>query len=282
MISEKASLSILIILTTLVISSSIAVMVIFYSYIFLMATLIPVAICSLYFILLLAKRQNPQVHGNRSIIRRLPFIFFPILIIPLIITLTMAFLYSIESYIVLISFGLAFSYINIFVYLPAAIYERFIRIKRVKTSKRRYISQPTSYPLITIIVPAYNEESGIQRTLDSLIEADYPHKQLIVVDDGSTDQTYAVASRYVNKSFMSNTISLIRKRNGGKSSALNYALRFSKGDVLVIVDADSIIERNALKELVKEFQQSYNNNNNVVGFVPNALNLLELRRTKTL
>jgi poly-beta-1,6-N-acetyl-D-glucosamine synthase len=244
-------------LTLLVISSSIAMIVILYSYIFLIATLIPLAISSLYIVLLLTKRQNSDLN-NKSIITRLPFIFFATLIIPLIVTLIMARLYSLETYILLLSFGLAFSYLNIFVYLPAAIYERFIRLKRDRTGQSPYLFSSVSYPLITIIIPAYNEESGIKRTLDSLMEADYPYKQIIVVDDGSTDQTYAIASTYVNKYSRYNTISVIRKRNGGKSSALNYAIRFSKGEVVVIVDADSIIEKNALKELVDEFQRSDN------------------------
>jgi biofilm PGA synthesis N-glycosyltransferase PgaC len=256
MVTEKSSLSLVIILTVSVVLSSIAMMVILYGYIFLMATLIPVAVSSLYIILLLTKRQSPKLN-NKTIITRLPFIFFPILIIPLIVTLMMAFLYSLEMYILIISFGLAFSYMNIFVYLPTAIYERFVRVKRTETVESQYLLDSISYPLLTIIVPAYNEDSGIQRTLDSLIEADYPHKQIIVVDDGSTDQTYEIASMYVNKSSRC-TILVIRKRNGGKSSALNYALRFSKGEIVVIIDADSIIEKNALKELVNEFQQHYN------------------------
>ena len=259
MITEKASLSLVVTLTALVISLSVIVMVLLYGYIFLILTLVPVAVCSLYFILLITKSQNSKLN-NISVMIRLPFIFFPMLIIPIILALMMEFLYALDTFVVLVSFGLALSYINTFVYLPVAIYERFLKRKRkrARTLEKEYLSRSVSYPLITIIVPAYNEESGIQRTMDSLIEADYPHKQIIVVDDGSTDQTYAIASTYVNKSSRSNAISVITKRNGGKSSALNYAIRFSKGEILVIVDADSIIEKNALKELVNEFKRCHN------------------------
>jgi peptidoglycan-N-acetylglucosamine deacetylase len=252
MITEKVSLSLVVTLTALVISISVLVMVLLYGYIFLILTLVPVVVCSLYFILLITKSQNSKLN-NISVMIHLPFIFFPMLIIPIILALMMEFLYALDTYVVLVSFGLALSYINTFVYLPVAIYERFLKRKRPMTLEKEYLSR-SSYPLITIIVPAYNEESGIQRTIDSLIEADYPHKQIIVVDDGSTDQTYAIASTYVNKSSRSNAISVITKRNGGKSSALNYAIRFSKGEILVIVDADSIIEKKALKELVNEFK----------------------------
>jgi peptidoglycan-N-acetylglucosamine deacetylase len=253
MITEKVSLSLVVTLTALVISISVLVMVLLYGYIFLILTLVPVVVCSLYFILLITKSQNSKLN-NISVMIHLPFIFFPMLIIPIILALMMEFLYALDTYVVLVSFGLALSYINTFVYLPVAIYERFLKRKRPMTLEKEYLSRSASYPLITIIVPAYNEESGIQRTIDSLIEADYPHKQIIVVDDGSTDQTYAIASTYVNKSSRSNAISVITKRNGGKSSALNYAIRFSKGEILVIVDADSIIEKKALKELVNEFK----------------------------
>jgi glycosyltransferase involved in cell wall biosynthesis len=54
-------------------------------------------------------------------------------------------------------------------------------------------------PALTVIVPAYNEENNLGKTLHSIIEADYPIKQIIVVDDGSTDKTYTIASKYKRK-----------------------------------------------------------------------------------
>jgi cellulose synthase/poly-beta-1,6-N-acetylglucosamine synthase-like glycosyltransferase len=127
-----------------------------------------------------------------------------------------------------------------------AIYHRFLN----RDTNNKML---TFIPVISIIVPAYNEQEGIHRTLDSLIECDYPSKEVIVVDDGSSDLTYAIASKYAANT-KNCKITVLRKPNGGKSSAINYGLRFAGGDIIVIVDADSAIERNALKEIAKEFQ----------------------------
>jgi len=132
-------------------------------------------------------------------------------------------------------------------YLPIAVYDRFLN----SNLQNRMLTQ---IPIISIIVPAYNEAANIKRTLDSLVESDYPAKEIIVVDDGSTDLTYAIASQY-RQSCRHCTIKVIRKQNGGKASAMNYGLRFAVGEIVVIVDADSVIEKNAIKEVAIEFQK---------------------------
>jgi cellulose synthase/poly-beta-1,6-N-acetylglucosamine synthase-like glycosyltransferase len=117
------------------------------------------------------------------------------------------------------------------------------------------IRAPAEFPLITVIIPAYNEEGTIAKTLDSLVEADYPRKQIIVVDDGSTDGTYTVASSYSKKFGGGVLFSVVRKpENGGKSSAINHGLLFAKGEHVVIMDADSIAGRDALKMIMRYFQ----------------------------
>ncbi len=109
--------------------------------------------------------------------------------------------------------------------------------------------KPSNYlPKLSIIVPAFNEEKVVARTIETLIEADYPYKEIIVVDDGSQDATYEVASRYINQG-----VKVIRRPNGGKFAALNTGLAFAAGEIVVTVDADSMIARAALKEIVKGF-----------------------------
>jgi len=105
----------------------------------------------------------------------------------------------------------------------------------------------TEFPTITVIVPAYNEEGYISRTIVSLVAADYPEgkKQIVVVDDGSTDTTYEEARQYESES-----ITVVSKENGGKYSALNYGLLFSDTEIVVMVDADSIVESTALLDIV--------------------------------
>ena len=105
------------------------------------------------------------------------------------------------------------------------------------------------YPKISLIIPAHNEEKIIVRAIESALEADYPKKEIIVVDDGSTDRTFYLAHPYAKKGL----IKLVRRSvaSGSKAGALNHGLLFATGDVIVTVDADTILERNALKEVVK-------------------------------
>ncbi|KAF6247581.1 glycosyl transferase [Nitrosopumilus sp. b3] len=105
-----------------------------------------------------------------------------------------------------------------------------------------------SYPKISIIIPAYNEEKVIQHTIEAMIETKYPKKEIIFVDDGSTDKTLTIVNQFKDK------IKVLHKENGGKASALNYGIVYSTGEIIVIVDADTIIGRHSLKEIVKGFQ----------------------------
>lgn len=102
-------------------------------------------------------------------------------------------------------------------------------------------------PGVSIVVPAYNEEGNIGDTIESLLRLDYPKDRLeiIVVDDGSTDGTYAEAKRYEGPN-----VRVIRKENGGKSSALNRGIREAKYEIVACMDADSVATPGALRELV--------------------------------
>ncbi len=106
---------------------------------------------------------------------------------------------------------------------------------------------PGNYPkpLVSILVPAYNEQGVISRTLNSLINIKYANKEIIVIDDGSTDLTKFVASWYKK-----NGVKVISKPNSGKASALNYGLLFAKGEIVITIDADSMVARDAIDEIV--------------------------------
>jgi cellulose synthase/poly-beta-1,6-N-acetylglucosamine synthase-like glycosyltransferase len=146
-----------------------------------------------------------------------------------------------------VAFGMTMTFMYGFVNMPLSIYH-----KRMEESTKL----PFLLPFVTVVVPAYNEERTIEKTINSVAEADYPYKELIVVDDGSTDNTYGVASRAMKKitTIRQQSLSIIRKSNGGKSSALNHALRFAKGDYVVFLDSDSIMGRDSIKEIMKYFQ----------------------------
>ena len=202
------------------------------------------ALTSGYLLIMFKRRHNDLRHDSRSI--QIPFILFGILVVPVITTLSVLIIYSYELHLVIISLMMPLTFINVMFYLPIAIYDKFL-------NKNVHTRLLTSIPVISVIVPAYNEAANIKRTLDSIVDSDYPAKEIIVVDDGSNDLTYTIASQY-NQTSKHCRIRVMRKRNGGKASAMNYGLRFAVGEIIVIVDADSLIEKQTLKEIAKEFQ----------------------------
>ena len=105
-------------------------------------------------------------------------------------------------------------------------------------------------PFVSFIVPAYNEEKGIANTINSLLGMDYPKNkfEIIVVDDGSRDNTFKIA-----KNFESSKIKVFTKKNGGKGSALNYGIKHARGELVFTMDADSIIQPDAVKYQVARF-----------------------------
>ena len=215
-----------------------------FSYILTIANLVP-AIVSCAYLIITSKKQNSGFLNNNNVLTG-PIIVFGLLITPIIGTIVISMIFSFGVYSIVVSFLMPMTFMSIFFYLPLAIYEKYFK---------RNTDIPLLMPPLTVIIPAYNEENNLGKTLDSIIEADYPNKQIIVVDDGSTDQTYTIASKYKRKSSSSrNGYCIIKKRNGGKASAINLALRFATGQIVIIVDADSILERTALKEMVKFFQ----------------------------
>jgi poly-beta-1,6 N-acetyl-D-glucosamine synthase len=147
---------------------------------------------------------------------------------------------SIWIHILLVS--LIFTMMINFMTVPLAIFHKF--------KEKKEISMPSAYkPKVSIIVPAYNEEKVVARTIETLVEADYPNKEIIIVDDGSVDSTYEVASRFASKN-----LKVVRRPNGGKFAALNTGIAVSTGEIIVTVDADSLIGRAAIAEIVKGFE----------------------------
>ena len=140
---------------------------------------------------------------------------------------------SILIHILLVS--LIFTMMINFLTVPLAIFHK------LKEKKEMAKPRGSFNPRVSIIVPAYNEEKVVARTIETLVEADYPNKEIIIVDDGSQDNTYEVASR-----FASRTLKVIRRPNGGKFAALNTGIAVCTGEIIVTVDADSLIGRAAI------------------------------------
>lgn len=103
-------------------------------------------------------------------------------------------------------------------------------------------------PKISIIVPAYNEEKTIAETITSLQQLNYPNYEIIVIDDGSTDQTYT----YAIKTQDSKT-KIIKQQNMGKPTALNNGISQSSGEIILTVDADTTLNKDALTKIANRF-----------------------------
>ncbi|WP_052018287.1 glycosyltransferase [Novosphingobium lindaniclasticum] len=108
----------------------------------------------------------------------------------------------------------------------------------------------TCPPLVTVIIPAYNEERVIEASVRRVLESDYRQLQIIVADDGSKDRTSAI----VAQAFANNAhVELLTLVNGGKAAALNRALKQARGSVIVALDADTQFERETITRLVRWF-----------------------------
>jgi cellulose synthase/poly-beta-1,6-N-acetylglucosamine synthase-like glycosyltransferase/peptidoglycan/xylan/chitin deacetylase (PgdA/CDA1 family) len=101
-------------------------------------------------------------------------------------------------------------------------------------------------PSVAVIVPAYNEAVGIERTVRSLTETGYRPLEVVVVDDGSTDGT----ARLVQALGLPE-VRLIRRRNGGKAAALTTGVLATDAEIVVMVDGDTVFERDTIAKLVQ-------------------------------
>ena len=160
-------------------------------------------------------------------------------------------------------YGIAFLTIFITVFFLIIFLENQGRI-------RHSPKPPRLLPSLTIIIPAYNEEETIAGTIESALNARYApgSKKVIVVDDGSTDQTLSVARRYAKKGVL-----VLHQENRGKAAALNNALGKAGTELVATLDSDSYIEKDALLKMVGFF------NDAEVGAVTSVMKVWKPRTT---
>ncbi|MFA5045048.1 MAG: glycosyltransferase [Paludibacter sp.] len=111
---------------------------------------------------------------------------------------------------------------------------------------------PTTYqPKVSIIVPAYNEELNAERTVNHLLQSDYPDFDIIFVDDGSKDQTYSkILTAFENNP----KVKVLTHPNGGKAAALNFGIEQATGEILVCIDADTMLRPDAISKMIPLFE----------------------------
>lgn len=115
------------------------------------------------------------------------------------------------------------------------------------------------HPSISLVVPARNEEKGIGKTVHSLVSLDYPRdkKEIIIVDHGSTDKTAEIAQQLIAQ-YPQHRIHLVQiahQKGHMKAHAFNAGLARAQGEFVACVDADTIVLRNCLKEMVPFFEE---------------------------
>jgi cellulose synthase/poly-beta-1,6-N-acetylglucosamine synthase-like glycosyltransferase/peptidoglycan/xylan/chitin deacetylase (PgdA/CDA1 family)/spore germination protein YaaH len=112
-------------------------------------------------------------------------------------------------------------------------------------------ASPGFNPRVAVLIPAYNEETVIVRTIRSVLNSDYSNLHIIVIDDGSLDRTAEVAREaYAAEP----RVQVLSKPNGGKAAALNFALDRLEEDIYVGIDADTVIAADAISKLIPHFE----------------------------
>ena len=132
-----------------------------------------------------------------------------------------------------------------------------VRNARRSKKVRKRLAKNKSLPTFSIVVPVKNERRVIGRLLDALSDLDYPvdKKEIVIVEDGSTDDTLSVCRKYARDSGLDIKI-LEKPSSDGKPSALNYGIAHAKGDIVGIFDADNVPARDALLNVCSYFEDS--------------------------
>lgn len=104
---------------------------------------------------------------------------------------------------------------------------------------------------VSVVIPVYNVEKYIDRCLKSVIGQTYANLEIIVVDDGSTDQSGKIADKYRE---LDQRVIVIHKKNAGLSSARNAGMEYISGEFTIFVDSDDYLEQNAIEKLTKHME----------------------------
>ena len=107
--------------------------------------------------------------------------------------------------------------------------------------------------LVSVIIPAYNAGKYIQECLDSVLSQTYQNLEIIVIDDGSIDETYEIVKAYSNKFAR---LILVHQENGGVCAARNKGLDLASGEYIMFVDADDYLRLDAVELLYKDIIQN--------------------------
>jgi cellulose synthase/poly-beta-1,6-N-acetylglucosamine synthase-like glycosyltransferase/spore germination protein YaaH/peptidoglycan/xylan/chitin deacetylase (PgdA/CDA1 family) len=120
----------------------------------------------------------------------------------------------------------------------------------IEKLRRDHVAMPDPLPGVTVLIPAHNEENVILQTVTSVLASDYPDMHVVVVNDGSADNTGELLDTHFGTD---PRVLIIHQKNRGKAAALNRALSKAKTEIVVTIDADTEIEPDAIRKMVRHF-----------------------------
>ena len=149
-------------------------------------------------------------------------------------------------YIVLLLYNIAWinNILIILLILLICICINFFYIKPIETVESN--NEPVNFPHVSVIIPAWNEENIICRTIESVLISTYSNFDIIIVAGGS-DNTFKYADYFAKRD---SRITVIEQKPLGKSTALNTGLKYATGEIVIFLDADCIVDKNWFKYLV--------------------------------
>lgn len=121
---------------------------------------------------------------------------------------------------------------------------------------------------LSILIPTYNDCESITKTFDSILSQTYNNYEVIIINDGSTDDTDKIIKDYINKNNLSNKFTYIQEENKDQLLALIYGSKFITGDYVYILHSDDIL---ASKDCIKKAMDYVCNNKDIDGILPNIL-----------
>lgn len=173
----------------------------------------------------------PVVEGNDAIFKEINHTSFWLLTILLWWTYYV-FILTLVFWVLRLIFIIVFAFLEKYHFTPRRTYDTTENIS------------------VSVIVPAFNEEKVITKTIDSLLLNNYSHFDIIIIDDGSTDNT----SQVVKTTYENNPkIKLFTRKNAGKGESMNYGISHSKSEVVIIIDADTLFGTDTIRMLARHF-----------------------------
>jgi len=147
----------------------------------------------------------------------------------------------------MVNYIMMFSGITLLLLFIFLLFIFFTVIISIFKKQKKYTFQPN----ISILIPCYNEEKNIKKCLDAIFTSKYDKKKIevVVIDDGSTDNTLNIIKKYKK-----NNLKIVKGKHKGKSPALNLGVKKAKHDFIITLDADTIVEKTAIKKLVAPFE----------------------------